>query len=521
MSRTQPVVLCILDGWGEAQETSHNAIRRAHTPHWDFFQQEYPSTTLDASSGAVGLPEGQMGNSEVGHMTIGAGRVIYQDLPRIDHAITTGTFATNPHLRSFMTTVKNEGSGVCHLLGLLSPGGVHSHQRHLIALLQALSYQGIRVYVHAFLDGRDTPPKSAKAYVQEFLEKTQELSNVELASVGGRFYGMDRDYRWDRIEAAYRAIALADANQFDNPLAYIEQCYQHGITDEFIAPAVAKNYPGVQEGDGFLVGNFRADRVRQLLTAFLAPEFTHFPRQFQPRLVNAAGMTHYSNALSQQMITLFPSQQVSHSMGEVVAQAGLKQLRIAETEKYAHVTFFFNGGEETLFPGEKRILVQSPQVATYDLQPEMSAHEVTDKLIEAIETNAYDLIVVNYANTDMVGHSGNLDAAIKAVECIDQCLGRLYKAILSQDGILLITADHGNAENMRDQATQEPHTAHTTNPVPFLLIGTSVKNNQLRCGGGLADIGPTALKLMNLPIPSEMTGTSLVIPEIAVNLSQS
>jgi 2,3-bisphosphoglycerate-independent phosphoglycerate mutase len=506
----KPIVLCILDGWGEAPHNKDNAIALAHTPCWDMFLKEFPHTTLEASANAVGLPTGQMGNSEVGHMTIGAGRVVYQDLPRIDRAIHEGSLVTNPALLSFMETVISQGTGVCHLLGLMSPGGVHSHQAHLFVLSQLLAQQGIQVYVHAFLDGRDTPPKSALGYVESFLKEIVHIPTITLASIGGRYYGMDRDNRWERIEQAYNAIVLANAPTFDDPLAYINACYQEGKTDEFIPPAIRQGYPGVRAGDGLLEGNFRADRVRQFLTALLDPEFKEFQRHSIPQFSTVAGMTKYSESLAQKMLTLFGSQPMSQSLGEVVSQAALKQLRIAETEKYAHVTFFFNGGREKPFPGEDRILVPSPKVATYDLQPEMSAGEITDNLLEAIRKGTHDVIIVNYANTDMVGHSGNLDATIKAVEFIDQCLGRLYEAVREKGGVLLITADHGNAETMIDGETTEQHTAHTTNPVPFLLISNKFKKYQLRSGGGLLDIAPTILEMMQLPLPHQMTGDSLI-----------
>lgn len=492
----KPVILCILDGWGESSHDQHNAILQAHTPNWDSFIANFPHTTLDASAGAVGLPAGQMGNSEVGHMTIGAGRIIYQDLPRIDQAIASGDLAKNPNLKAFIDTLKTKGTGTCHLMGLLSPGGVHSHQKHLVALYKLLTQNGIKVYVHAFLDGRDTPPKSALGYLREFMSETKDL-----ASLGGRYYGMDRDKRWERIEVAYQAIVSGQAPTFTDPLAYVEEAYKAGTTDEFIPPAIVQGYQGIQDGDGLLVANFRSDRVRQLLSLLI---------ERNEGLAAIAGMTQYSQTLAKSMITLFPPQKATHSLGELIADAGLKQLRIAETEKYAHVTFFFNGGAEHLFAGEDRILVPSPKVATYDLQPEMSAQEVTDKLIQAIDKDAYDFIVVNYANTDMVGHSGNLAATIKAVECVDHCLGQLFEALQAKGGLLMITADHGNAESMQDAQTHEAHTAHTTNPVPLLLINESLKGVHLREGGGLADIAPTLLTLMGLPIPAEMTGRGLV-----------
>jgi len=506
----KPVVLCILDGWGETPESQHNAIKLARTGNWDFFLKNFPHTILDASAGAVGLPEGQMGNSEVGHMTIGSGRTIYQDLPRIDQAIKDGSFEHNTQLTAFIERLKNSGTGVCHILGLLSPGGVHSHQKHLAALCAILSKRGIKAHVHAFLDGRDTPPQSALSYLEEFLNEIKGYSGVSLSSLGGRYFGMDRDKRWDRVQKAYDALVMAKGSIFEDPLTYITQCYAQGITDEFIPPAVAKDFSGIKDGDGLIEGNFRADRVRQLLTALLIPDFSEFQRERVPKFSAVTGMTHYSDQLSAAMSTLFPPQKVVNSIGELVEQAGFRQLRIAETEKYAHVTFFFNGGEEKKFSHEDRILIPSPQVATYDLRPEMSAVELTDKLVQAINQGTYSFVVVNYANTDMVGHSGNLEATVKAVETIDQCLGRLYEAVKSQGGLLAITADHGNAETMQDPVTKEKHTAHTTNPVPFILVGQALEGMQLRLGGGLADVAPTLLDFLQLQQPMDMTGSTLL-----------
>ncbi len=498
----KPVVLCILDGWGHRLEVEDNAIAQAHTPNWNRFQSTYPHSFLDASALAVGLPQGQMGNSEVGHMNIGAGRVILQDLPRIDRAVESGTLKSMPLLQDFIRSLKASG-GACHLMGLLSPGGVHSHTNHIVALAKILASEGIQTYLHAFLDGRDTPPKSAYAFLKDVLRHLE----IRLGSLGGRYFGMDRDKRWDRVQKAYEAVVFGDAPHIADPLFYIEQNYENDITDEFIPPAVLKGYPGIQKNDGLLVANFRADRMRQILAALLLPEFSEFERG--PRIDFSAtlGMVEYSEQLTPLIPPLFPPETIRESLGEIVSTKGLKQLRIAETEKYAHVTFFFNGGREEVFPGEDRILIPSPKVATYDLQPEMSASEVTDRLIVSIRQGRYDLIVVNYANADMVGHTGDMKAAIKAVECVDHCLGRLEEVILEVGGALLITADHGNIELMLDPETKSPHTAHTVNLVPFLLALDRREDFSLK-NGKLSDVAPTILELLDLPKPALMTGKS-------------
>jgi 2,3-bisphosphoglycerate-independent phosphoglycerate mutase len=509
-SRPRPVVLCILDGWGESRNGDHNAIRLADTPVWDGFMRDCPHAVIDASELHVGLPEGQMGNSEVGHMNIGAGRVVMQDLPRIDAALAAGELARNPRLLRLVDKLK-ASAGTCHLLGLMSPGGVHSHQNHIAALARILDAAGVPVAVHAFLDGRDTPPSSARGFMASFLADMEGCTRLRVATVGGRYWGMDRDKRWDRVALAYDALVDGKGEQAADALGAIEAGYKRGETDEFIKPTVVGGYPGMADGDGLLVANFRADRVRQVLTALLDPAFDAFVRPRTVRFAAAAGLTEYSAALNPFLTTLFPPESRSHVLGELVAQAGLKQLRIAETEKYAHVTFFLNGGEETQYPGEERLLIPSPKVATYDLKPEMSAYEVTDKLVAAIDSGRFDFIVVNYANTDMVGHTGNLDAAIKAVEAVDRCLGRLRDAVARAGGALLVTADHGNAEMMEDPQTHEPHTAHTLNRVPVVLINAPAESAGLR-DGRLADIAPTLLALLQLPQPKEMTGRSLMRP---------
>ena len=507
-NRPRPVVLCILDGWGERAERADNAIRLAATPNWDRFLARDPHARLEASESFVGLPKGQMGNSEVGHMNLGAGRVVMQDLPRIDKAIEDGSLVRNDVLLSFAAKVK-DARGTAHLLGLVSPGGVHSHQDHLVALARALASAGVPVAIHAFLDGRDTPPRSADAYLAKFLQDLAGLAQVRIATVSGRYYAMDRDKRWDRVEKAYRALMLGEGETAPDPRAAVAQSYAKDKGDEFVLPTVIGGYPGMADGDGLLMGNFRADRVREILAALLDPGFTGFARPRNVRFAGAAGLCSYSAELDPFLPALFPPEELHETFGELVAAAGLKQLRIAETEKYAHVTFFFNGGREEEFPGESRILVPSPKVATYDLKPEMSAPEVTDKLVAAIEAGSFDAIVVNFANTDMVGHTGDVAAAVKAVETVDACLGRIAQALETVGGTMLVTADHGNAEMMRDPATGQPHTAHTTNPVPLVLVNPPSGVESL-ADGKLADIAPTLLALLRLPQPAAMTGRSLL-----------
>jgi 2,3-bisphosphoglycerate-independent phosphoglycerate mutase len=506
-SRPKPVVLCILDGWGHRDEIADNAVDQAVTPNWHALERDCPQSLVDASELHVGLPDGQMGNSEVGHMNLGAGRVVMQDLPRIDKAVADGELARNPELTSFIDKLK-ASKGACQLMGLLSPGGVHAHQHHIIALAKILDGAGIQVYLHAFLDGRDTPPSSAKQYVAEVVAALKG-TKIKFGTVGGRYFGMDRDKRWDRVELAYDSFLGQSAFKAADAPAAVAAAYGRGETDEFAKPAVIEGFPGMQDGDGLLMANFRADRARQILTVLLDPAFDGFARKRVVKFGAVLGMVEYSSALAKLMPCLFAPAELKNTLGEVVSKAGLKQLRIAETEKYAHVTFFFNGGEEQLFPGEERILVPSPKVATYDLKPEMSADEVTDKLVAAIESDQFDLVVVNYANTDMVGHSGILGAAIKAVEAVDRCLGRLRAAVEAKGGALVITADHGNAEMMRDPETGEAHTAHTLNRVPFIVASAAGKSIRLR-DGQLADVAPTLLQLLRLPQPKEMTGHSLI-----------
>jgi len=507
-SRPRPVVLCILDGWGERADAADNGVLLAKAPNWDRFYRTALHAHLQASESFVGLPKGQMGNSEVGHMNLGAGRVVMQDLPRIDQAIKDGSLAKNKELLAFIAALKKSG-GTAHVLGLLSPGGVHSHQDHIVALAKALDAGGVPVAIHAFLDGRDTPPKSAADYLAKFATDITSLKHARIATMSGRYYAMDRDKRWDRVEKAYVALVEAKGERAPDAKAAIAQSYARDKTDEFMLPAAIGDYRGIKDGDGLLMANFRGDRVREILSALLDPKFAGFARSRIARFAAALGMSQYSAELNRLMKTLFPPQDLSDTFGELVSRAGLTQLRIAETEKYAHVTFFFNGGRETEFSGESRILVPSPKVATYDLQPEMSAPEVTDKLVEAINAGRFDVIVVNYANTDMVGHTGDLKAAIKAVEAVDRCLGRLAEAVERAGGTLLITADHGNVELMRDPETGQPHTAHTTNPVPLLLVNAPAGIAGLE-DGRLCDVAPTLLQLLGMKQPKAMTGHALL-----------
>ncbi|MBM3565301.1 MAG: 2,3-bisphosphoglycerate-independent phosphoglycerate mutase [Alphaproteobacteria bacterium] len=511
----RPVVLCVLDGWGERASAPDNAIALARTPNWDRYMKDMPHARLEASALEVGLPDGQMGNSEVGHMNLGAGRVVMQDLPRIDAAIKDGSLAANPRLLDFIAALK-KSRGTCHLMGLLSPGGVHAHQDHMAALTSLIVRAGVPVAVHAFLDGRDTPPKSALDYLARFEGDIKDAPGARIATVCGRYYAMDRDKRWDRVEKAWRTLALGEGARAPSAGAVVEAAYARGETDEFVQPAPVGDYRGIGDGDGLLMANFRADRAREILAALADPAFKAFARPHVsasgvPALAARAGMTEYSTALDPLFPALFPAEELTRILGEVVAAAGLKQLRIAETEKYAHVTFFLNGGREAEFPGEERILVPSPKVPTYDLQPEMSAPDVTDKLVAAVQSGRFDLIVVNYANGDMVGHTGVLAAAIRAAETVDLCLGRLERAVAEAGGVLLITADHGNCEQMLDPVAGQPHTAHTLNRVPVILVNAPAGAGALR-DGRLADVAPTLLYLMGLPQPAEMTGRSLLSP---------
>jgi 2,3-bisphosphoglycerate-independent phosphoglycerate mutase len=501
---SRPVMLVIFDGFGWREDSADNAVRLAKTPTFSGLWETCPHAFLHASGGDVGLPDGQMGNSEVGHLNIGAGRVVKQELVRIGDAVADGSIAEAPAFVALVEALKKTG-GACHLIGLVSPGGVHSRQDHGAALAGYLHKAGRKVVVHAITDGRDTPPQSAA----EDLARLQAAlpAGVAVATVIGRYFAMDRDKRWDRVSLAYNAIADAEGAHAATAQAAIEAAYGDGKFDEFIPASVIGDYAGMKDGDAILCFNFRADRVREILAALLDPAFDGFPRKRTLKFAAAVGMTRYSDALAPFLGVLFAPDHLKNILGEVVANAGKTQLRMAETEKFAHVTYFLNGGQETLFKGEDRIMVASPKVATYDLQPEMSAPELAEKAVEAIDSAKYDLIVLNFANPDMVGHTGILGAAIKAVETVDAGLGRIAEAIRRQGGALLVTADHGNCELMKDPETGGPHTAHTTNPVPMVLMGGGVNSIQ---DGRLADLAPTLLALMGLTQPREMTGHSLI-----------
>ncbi len=505
MSRPKPVLLLILDGWGHRDATDHNAMALADLPNWQRMLDECPHTLVDTHGEKVGLPEGQMGNSEVGHMNIGAGRIVWQELTRIDKEIAGGAFIDNPALTSACRTVI-EADGTLHVLGLASPGGVHSSAEHLLAFLELTRRAGVqRVRVHAFLDGRDTPPKSARATLERLSTKCAELPDARIATISGRYFAMDRDQRWDRTARAWQAVVHGSADfHADDALAALDAAYARGETDEFVQPVVVGKAEPMADGDGAVFMNFRADRARQLSHAFVDADFDGFERGRVPKLSAFVSLTEYEKGLPVTGIAYRP-QSLANTLGEYLAANGLSQLRIAETEKYAHVTFFFSGGREAPFEGEERILIPSPKVATYDLKPEMSAPEVTDALIEAIEAQRFDFIVCNLANADMVGHSGKLDAAIKAVEAVDQSLGRLRAAIEHVGGEMLVTADHGNAEQMQAD-DGEPHTQHTVGPVPLVHVGRKARLEP----GALCDLAPTVLALMGLPQPPEMQGHSLV-----------
>lgn len=504
------MVLVVLDGWGYSEKISDNAIRNARTPVWDRLWNDYPHTLIRASGANVGLPGDQMGNSEVGHLNLGAGRVVYQDFTRISQAVKSGYFFTNQTLTDAVDLAVRNDRAV-HILGLLSPGGVHSHEDHIHAMAELAVKRGAaHVYLHAFLDGRDTPPKSAEGSIRAMEEKFATLGNGRIASLTGRYYAMDRDNRWSRVQAAYDLLTQGlAAFQAPDALTGLDMAYARGETDEFVQ-ATAIVPPGtapvrIQDGDAVIFMNYRSDRARQLTRAFIEPGFDAFPRAVHPQLGAFVSLTEYNKDFD--IPVAFPPERLRNVFGEYVAQLGYRQLRIAETEKYAHVTFFFNGGEERIFEGEDRILVPSPQVATYDLMPAMSAVEVTDRLVEAVESGKYDVIICNYANSDMVGHTGNYEAAVQAIEVLDACLGRLVNAVLSAGGELLITADHGNAEQMRDEETGQPHTAHTSNPVPLIYVGRPAR---IAPTGILADVAPTLLHLMGLAPPAEMNGRPLV-----------
>ncbi len=506
--RKKPVMLMILDGWGIAPPSSTNAVTRARTPHLDYYFNRYPHSQLRCSGEAVGLPEGQMGNSEVGHLSIGSGRIIYQSLTRISRAVKDGSLEKNPVLVKAMEEARDGGKKL-HLLGLLSDGGVHSHIDHLLGLLAMAQKMGVeKVCVHAFLDGRDTPPQSAAPFLEQVEKACKELGVGQIATVSGRYYAMDRDKRWERIRKVYDCMTGGEALEAPSAAEGLAAAYGAGQTDEFVVPFRVAGVDGkVEKGDSLIFFNFRPDRARELTHVFTDPEFAGFPRKETALPVHFVSMTEYEKGL--QAAVAFPPEAIKDTLAEVVSRAGLHQLHIAETEKYAHVTFFFNGGREQPFPNEDRILVPSPKVATYDLQPEMSAYLVTEKLQEALAKDLYDLVILNFANPDMVGHTGSLEAAVKALEAVDECVGSLAETVLQKCGALCITADHGNLEEMEDPVTHAPMTAHTTNPVPFLVVGAE-PGTQVE-DGGLSDIAPTLLDLLDLPEPEAMTGHSLLL----------
>ena len=506
--RPKPVVLLILDGWGHREEVEDNALALAELPNWRTLLATRPHTLVHTEGRHVGLPGGQMGNSEVGHMNLGAGRIVYQDLTRVDAAIEDGSFFANPELLAACEASKPSG-GTLHVMGLLSPGGVHSHENHVFAMLELAHRAGVpQVAVHAFLDGRDTPPQSAEPSLRALQALCDTLGNARIASVGGRYYAMDRDKRWDRVRRGWDAIVEAQAeHRAVDASSALQQAYARGENDEFVAPTVLDGAQPMRDGDAVVFMNFRADRARQLAAAFVDPAFDGFAAR-RPALSRFVCLSEYDAKLPARLA--FAPDDLRHTFGEVLADAGMTQLRIAETEKYAHVTFFFSGGREAPFAGESRTLIPSPQVATYDLQPEMSCPELTEKLVAAIESQAFDAIVCNIANPDMVGHSGILEAAILAAQAVDVAIGKICAAVQRVGGALLLTADHGNLEMMRDPHTGQPHTAHTVGPVPLVYVGE--RKAVLRGGGALRDIAPTLLDLLGLPQPAEMSGRSLLSP---------
>ncbi|MCI9274405.1 MAG: 2,3-bisphosphoglycerate-independent phosphoglycerate mutase [Clostridiales bacterium] len=500
----KPLILMILDGFGIAGDQG-NAIKAAHKPNIDRLFSQNPITQIGASGMNVGLPDGQMGNSEVGHTNIGAGRVVYQELTRITKSIQDGDFFENPELLLAVENAKKAGKAL-HLIGLLSDGGVHSHNSHLYAIVELAKRHGLeQVYVHALLDGRDVPPSSGKDFVKECADKLKEIGVGKIATVMGRYYAMDRDNRWERVEKAYAAMVYGEGNRNPDPVNAVEESYQADVTDEFVIPTVCADNAAICEGDSVIFFNFRPDRAREITRTFVDPDFTGFARKKGFFPLTYVCMTQY-DATMPNVEVAFKPQSLANTFGEYISDKGLTQLRIAETEKYAHVTFFFNGGVEKTYPGEDRALINSPKVATYDMQPEMSAYLVTDEVIKRIESGKYDVIILNYANCDMVGHTGVFEAAKAAVEAVDQCVGRVTDAVAKMGGVALITADHGNADKMYED-DGSPFTAHTTNPVPFCVVGYPC---ELREGGKLADIAPTMLKILGLPQPKEMDGVSII-----------
>lgn len=508
--KAKPAVLLILDGWGLSDNPENNAIAAANKPNWDRLWEQYPHTSIKTSGSAVGLPGGQMGNSEVGHLNLGAGRVVYQEFTRVNRSIRTGSFFSNLTLTNAVDAAVRNDKAV-HILGLLSPGGVHSHENQIHAMVGLAVDRGVKhVYVHAFLDGRDMPPKAAEASLRRMEDIFEEVGGGRIATIIGRYFPMDRDRRWNRISKAYHLIALGECDYAaDSALQGLELAYERGETDEFVAATRVGDVVTVNDGDVVFNMNYRSDRARQITYPFIYEDFDQFERRVFPRLGCYVSLTEYSKDFD--IPVAYPAERLVNTFGEYIAQLGMRQLRIAETEKYAHVTFFFNGGIETPNEGEDRILVQSPDVATYDLQPEMSAYEVTEKLVEAVQQGTYDAIICNYANGDMVGHTGMLDAAVQAIEVLDECIGQVTDAVLAVGGEVLITADHGNAEQMLDTESKQPHTAHTTNLVPLIYVGSQV--DQLAPNGALCDLSPTMLEIMHLKQPEEMTGKSLLSHE--------
>ena len=503
----KPIVLCIMDGWGINKNTENNAVALANTPNVDFLTKTFPYSTLDASGEDVGLPIGQVGNSEVGHMNLGSGRVVLQTLPKINNAFDNSEIEKNNNFQNFLSN-HNKNKTV-HLLGLCSDGGVHSHSSHMIKMSKLLEKNNCKTCIHIFSDGRDCSPKQLGQHIKKF-----EMSlpkNIKVTSLVGRYYSMDRDNRWERVKKAFDLIVSGKYDRkFSNISEGIEEAYKNNETDEFISPTLIGNYKGFEDGDSLIMLNFRADRVRELLTALLDPTFREFKKDVNtPILSNNLGMTEYSTKLSKFMNSIFVKDNIKDTLGEVISKANLKQLRLAETEKYPHVTFFFNGGEETVYSGETRVMIPSPKISTYDLKPEMSAKKVETKLISSIKNKTYDLIIINFANPDMVGHTGDLKAAIKAVETVDSAIGNIKDTIIKCDGLMLLTADHGNCEIMFDQITNLPHTSHTCNKVPLILISKN-KNYKLR-DGRLADIAPTILELISIKSPENMNGKSLLV----------
>jgi 2,3-bisphosphoglycerate-independent phosphoglycerate mutase len=507
--KNTPIILMILDGWGYSENSDHNAICAAHTPQWDNWWKTQPHILLDASGTSVGLPLEQMGNSEVGHMHIGAGRIIPQDYTRINNVINSGELSHNIVLTQTINKLKQQEKAL-HIMGLLSPGGVHSHEQHLFALLDLCTKQNLqKINLHLFLDGRDTPPQSAIESFHKLNAIIQQNSNINICSISGRYYAMDRDHRWQRIAPVYNLITSGVSdNIYPDAIQAINAYYAQNITDEFIPPTRIGTSCPMQDGDAILFFNFRSDRAQQLTEAFINPKFAGFARTTQPKLTAFISMTQYGEHLN--TTPMFAQNTINNTLGEIIAQNNLKQLRIAETEKYAHVTFFFNGGEDRLFHNEDRIFIKSPTVATYDLCPSMSAQKITDEIINAINTNKYDIIICNYANADMVGHTGNFQATIEAIEVLDQSMQRVWQALSKVNGKLLITADHGNAECMFDDQTHQSHTAHTTQPVPLLYISNN-EHWTFNCEqGNLIDIAPTILALLDIKPPTEMTGKILM-----------